>query len=49
MPFLLDVNVIIAILDPEHSHHPCALQWFEREGQTHWLIPNPGDLWTFVP
>ena len=37
MPFLLDVNVIISILDPEHVHHARAQGWFEREGQVHWL------------
>lgn len=37
MPFLLDVNVIIAILDPEHIHHSKAQRWFEQEGHIHWL------------
>lgn len=37
MPFLLDVNVIISILDPEHIHHTRAQRWFEQEGHAHWL------------
>lgn len=30
MRALLDVNVVIALLDPEHLHHEAANDWFER-------------------
>lgn len=30
--FLLDVNVLIALLDPAHIHHDLAHSWFESEG-----------------
>jgi uncharacterized protein len=36
-PYLLDVNILIAILDPEHVHNIRAQQWFESEGHRHWL------------
>jgi uncharacterized protein len=31
---LLDVNVLVALLDPAHLHHDAAHAWFEvkREG-----------------
>lgn len=35
--FLLDVNVIIAILDPEHDFNLRARTWFESAGYIHWL------------
>lgn len=34
-PYLLDVNALIALAWPNHSHHPDALAWFKdakREG-----------------
>jgi len=36
MTFLLDVNVVIALLDPQHVHHDAAHDWFEREGHASW-------------
>ena len=30
--FLLDVNVLIALIDPAHVQHDQAHQWFERVG-----------------
>jgi uncharacterized protein len=36
MTFLLDVNVIIALIDPMHVHHELAHGWFEREGREAW-------------
>jgi toxin-antitoxin system PIN domain toxin len=36
MTFLLDVNVLIALIDPAHVHHDIANAWFEREGRTDW-------------
>ncbi|MGH9417196.1 MAG: TA system VapC family ribonuclease toxin [Terriglobales bacterium] len=34
--FLLDVNVLIALLDPAHIQHETAHVWFEREGRAVW-------------
>ena len=34
--YLLDVNVLIALVDPAHVHHEPAWQWFEAEGQAAW-------------
>jgi uncharacterized protein len=34
--FLLDANVLIAILDPDHDLHDRALNWFNREGHRAW-------------
>ena len=34
--WLLDVNVLIAILDPKHAHHQLALEWFIRQGVHAW-------------
>jgi toxin-antitoxin system PIN domain toxin len=36
MTFLLDVNVLIALIDPVHVHHDIANAWFEREGRGAW-------------
>ncbi|WP_404430480.1 PIN domain-containing protein [Microbacterium lacus] len=33
---LLDVNVVIALLDPLHVHHDRAHRWFERRGNDPW-------------
>ena len=32
---LLDVNVLVALLVPEHQHHTSALAWFTKEAVTH--------------
>ena len=32
-PFLLDVNVLVALLWPPHIHHVVAKQWFDRNSQ----------------
>ena len=34
--FLLDVNVLLALLWPAHTHHRPAHRWFERHGQHGW-------------
>jgi toxin-antitoxin system PIN domain toxin len=34
--FLLDVNVLIALIDPAHVGHDAAHRWFEREGHLDW-------------
>ena len=36
MRFLLDVNVLIALIDPAHVGHDAAHRWFETEGQLKW-------------
>jgi toxin-antitoxin system PIN domain toxin len=35
--YLLDVNVLVAILDEDHSHHQAATQWFDTPG-LQWAI-----------
>jgi toxin-antitoxin system PIN domain toxin len=34
--FLLDVNVLIALIDPVHVNHDAAHEWFERQGCQSW-------------
>ena len=36
MTYLLDVNVLIALIDPGHVAHDDAHGWFSREGHTSW-------------
>jgi uncharacterized protein len=36
MRSLLDVNVLIALHDPQHVHHHAALQWLEADGGDGW-------------
>ncbi|WP_131120277.1 TA system VapC family ribonuclease toxin [Lichenihabitans psoromatis] len=36
MTFLLDVNVLVALIDPGHVAHDAAHRWFEEEGATDW-------------
>lgn len=36
MTFLLDVNVLIALIDPAHIAHDEAHDWFERVGRQDW-------------
>lgn len=36
MTFLLDVNVLIALLDPAHVGHDAAHEWFSAEGGQDW-------------
>ena len=42
--FLLDVNVLIALLDPAHVHHIDSHNWFSSSGRNAWatcpLIEN---------
>jgi len=33
---LLDVNVLVALLDADHSLHPRATQWLERHARDGW-------------
>jgi toxin-antitoxin system PIN domain toxin len=34
--FLLDVNVLIALIDPTHVAHDAAHRWFDAEGREAW-------------
>ena len=34
--YLLDVNVLIALIDPAHVRHDQAHEWFAAEGQRAW-------------
>lgn len=34
--FLLDVNVLIALIDPMHVQHDPAHEWFAKQGQHSW-------------
>jgi toxin-antitoxin system PIN domain toxin len=36
MTYLLDVNALIALLDPAHVQHELAHDWFERAGHASW-------------
>jgi toxin-antitoxin system PIN domain toxin len=36
MTFLLDVNVLIALIDPSHVSHGPALDWFDATGNDSW-------------
>lgn len=36
MTCLLDVNVLIALIDPAHLHHDLAHDWFAAEGAQAW-------------
>jgi uncharacterized protein len=36
MVFLLDVNVLIALIDPVHIQHDAAHEWFSDVGKSEW-------------
>ena len=36
MTFLLDVNVLVALIDPVHVAHDTAHAWFERKAAADW-------------
>jgi toxin-antitoxin system PIN domain toxin len=36
MRALLDVNVLVALFDANHSLHAPAMRWFDREGEAGW-------------
>lgn len=36
MTFLLDVNVLVALIDPAHIQHDAAHDWFARQGKKSW-------------
>ena len=33
---LLDINVLVALFDPDHVHHDAAHDWFAEEGRAAW-------------
>jgi hypothetical protein len=33
---LLDINVLVALFDPDHVHHDAAHDWFAEEGRASW-------------
>jgi predicted nucleic acid-binding protein len=33
---LLDVNVLVALFDPDHVHHDLAHGWFADDGAAGW-------------
>jgi hypothetical protein len=33
---LLDINVLVALFDPDHVHHDTAHDWFAAEGRAAW-------------
>ena len=35
-PYLLDVNVLLALCDPMHVHHEAAHRWFAEKGSQAW-------------
>jgi toxin-antitoxin system PIN domain toxin len=36
MTYLLDVNVLIALIDPRNAHHQTAHVWFANAGRASW-------------
>jgi toxin-antitoxin system PIN domain toxin len=36
MTFLLDINVLIALIDPAHVQHDAAHEWFAIQGHQNW-------------
>jgi len=34
--YLLDVNLLLALIDPMHVHHESAHRWFAEKGQKAW-------------
>lgn len=36
MTFLLDINALIALLDPAHVQHDAAHEWFAARGRQSW-------------
>ena len=41
---LLDVNVLVALLVPEHEHHYAALEWFSAESRRGWATCSVTEL-----
>jgi toxin-antitoxin system PIN domain toxin len=41
---LLDVNVLVALLVPEHQHHAIAVNWFANEAASGWATCTVTEL-----
>jgi toxin-antitoxin system PIN domain toxin len=41
---LLDVNVLVALLVPEHQHHATAVNWFANEAASGWATCTVTEL-----
>lgn len=41
---LLDVNVLVALLVPEHEHHAAALEWFSAQSRQGWATCGVTEL-----
>lgn len=41
---LLDVNVLVALLVPEHEHHPAAISWFASQSGDGWATCSVTEL-----
>jgi len=41
---LLDVNVLVALLVPEHEHHAAAVEWFSAEARQGWATCGVTEL-----
>ena len=41
---LLDVNVLVALLVPEHEHHTAAIEWFATEASQGWATCGVTEL-----
>jgi toxin-antitoxin system PIN domain toxin len=41
---LLDVNVLVALLVPEHEHHPAAVSWFASQSGQGWATCSVTEL-----
>jgi uncharacterized protein len=37
-PYLLDLNCLIALADPDHDYHAAALIWFQAVGRHDWGV-----------
>ena len=44
MASLLDVNVLVALLVPEHQHHATAVNWFANEAASGWATCTVTEL-----
>ena len=45
MSFLLDANVLIALVDPDHAHHEWAADWFSHHDEPFATCPMTQGAW----
>ncbi|HEY1987279.1 MAG TPA: TA system VapC family ribonuclease toxin [Terracidiphilus sp.] len=36
--YLLDLNALVALADPDHKHHGAIQKWFMRSGKANWGV-----------